>query len=100
LMHYSSSYGDADRYFLLPCLKLYPSLLKCRRSSNSMLQPRILSIERRKNRKRIRKHHYSMFTHYSSFIPLVLVLFVCGTFTVTNISLCDHEVLRITMSYE
>lgn len=48
---------DADQYFLFPCLKFYPSLLKCSRSSILMFRPCVMSIETesRKNPKRIRK---------------------------------------------
>jgi hypothetical protein len=39
-----------------------------------------------------------MFSHYSSFIPLVLVLFVWGTFvTVTNIYIYDYTSLIVSM---
>ena len=43
-----------------------------------------------------------MFSHYSSFIPLVLVLFVWGTFvtlgvTVTNIFFYFFSVLKFTL---
>jgi hypothetical protein len=53
----------------------------------------------------LQRQALAMFSHYSSFIPLVLVLFVWRTFvmpwvTVTNISTCNNNIFHMSAIWE